>query len=169
MANFQFGQDNVGGGWGVPSGYMQAMSASPTANAISGIANAIAAASQQYQAARQNEANNQFRSRQLQQQYDLSTSGTNMEQQRIDLLRQQYESQQELNRLERERQRRLTEAALGLQGLFESPSEPSLPQQQQAAPMSESMQLFHPYGLTPANPQYNIGNPSLINNYGLYQ
>ena len=55
MANFQFGQDNVGSGWQVPSWYVQGMSQSPMAASIAGIGNSIAAFSGGYQAARQAE------------------------------------------------------------------------------------------------------------------
>jgi hypothetical protein len=66
MANFQFGQDNVGAGWGnLPSGYVQGMSASPMATGISGIAAAIANAAQQYQQARQNAFMEQLKQKQL--------------------------------------------------------------------------------------------------------
>ena len=55
MANFQFGQDNVGSGWQVPSWYVQGMSQSPMAASIAGIGNSIAAFSGGYQSARQAE------------------------------------------------------------------------------------------------------------------
>jgi len=57
MANFQFGQDNVGSGWQVPSWYVQGMSQSPMAASIAGIGNSIAAFASGYQAARQAERN----------------------------------------------------------------------------------------------------------------
>lgn len=57
MANFQFGQDNVGSNWQVPSWYVQGMSQSPMAASIAGIGNSIAAFASGYQAARQAERN----------------------------------------------------------------------------------------------------------------
>jgi hypothetical protein len=171
MANFQFGQDNVGGGWGVPSGYMQAMSASPTANALSGIANAIAAASQQYQAARQNAVMEGIRNRQLNIEQGRFESAGTLERKRIDLARDEYEYRKRKLEAEMNQQKIFGEAAVGLRDIFSSGAsmrEPQLPQQQQATPMSDSMQLFPPYGLPPANPQSNLGSPSLITPYGIY-
>lgn len=55
MANFQFGQDNVGSNWQVPSWYVQGMSQSPMAASIAGIGNSIAAFTSGYQAAKQAE------------------------------------------------------------------------------------------------------------------
>lgn len=55
MANFQFGQDNVGSGWQVPSWYVQGMSQSPMAASIAGLGNSIAAFTSGYQAAKQAE------------------------------------------------------------------------------------------------------------------
>lgn len=57
MANFQFGQDNVGSNWQVPSWYVQGMSQSPMAASIAGIGNSIAAFTSGYQAAKQAERN----------------------------------------------------------------------------------------------------------------
>ena len=57
MANFQFGQDNVGSGWQVPSWYVQGMSQSPMAASIAGIGNSITAFTSGYQAAKQAERN----------------------------------------------------------------------------------------------------------------
>lgn len=55
MANFQFGQQNVGSNWDVPSWYVQSMGQSPMAASIAGIGNSIAAFASGYQAARQAE------------------------------------------------------------------------------------------------------------------
>lgn len=167
MANFQFGQDNVGGGWGsLPPGYMQAMSASPMATGISGIAAAIANAAQQYQQARQNAFAEQIRQKQLELQQGQTSGEFNLGQQRIDLAKEQFKAQQEQAKQAIENQRRYNQVALGLRGIFTGESEPSLPQGQQM-PQQAPMVLFPPYGLEPATPpQYNLGNPSMM--YGQY-
>lgn len=161
MANFQFGQDNVGAGWGIPSGYVQGMSASPMATSISGIAAAIANAAQQYQQARQNAFMEQMKQRQFQAEQGRASTGYGLEQQRIDLAKEQFKAQQEQARQAIENQRRYNQVALGLRGIFTGESEPSLPQGQQM-PQQAPMVLFPPYGLEPATPQYNLGNPYMM-------
>ena len=168
MANFQFGQDNVGGGWSsLPPGYMQGMSASPMATGISGIAAAIANAAQQYQQARQNAFMEQMKQRQFQAEQGRASTGYGLEQQRIDLAKEQFKAQQEQAKQAIENQRRYNQVALGLRGIFTGESEPSLPQDQSTSYQQPSMQLFPPYGLEPATPtQYNLGDPSMM--YGQY-
>lgn len=161
MANFQFGQDNVGAGWGIPSGYVQGMSASPMATSISGIAAAIANAAQQYQQARQNAFMEQLKQRQLAAEQGRASTGYGLEQQRIDLAKEQFKAQQEQARQAIENQRRYNQVALGLRGIFTGESEPSLPQDQQM-PQQAPMVLFPPYGLEPATPQYNPGSPYMM-------
>lgn len=163
MANFQFGQDNVGAGWGnLPSGYVQGMSASPMATGISGIAAAIANAAQQYQQARQNAFMEQLKQKQLAAEQQRASTGYGLEQQRIDLAKDQFKAQQEQARQAIENQRRYNQVALGLRGIFTGESEPSLPQDQQM-PQQAPMVLFPPYGLEPATPpQYNLGNPYMM-------
>ena len=65
MANFQFGQDNVGSNWQVPSWYVQGMSQSPMAASIAGIGNSIAAFTSGYQAAKQAERGYQLEQQQM--------------------------------------------------------------------------------------------------------
>ena len=152
MANFQFGQDNVGAGWGnLPSGYVQGMSASPMATGISGIAAAIANAAQQYQQARQNAFMEQLKQRQLEAEQGRSSTGYGLEQQRIDLAKDQFKAQQEQARQAIENQRMFNQVALGVRGIFTGGSEPSLPQDQQM-PQQAPMVLFPPYGLELAHP-----------------
>lgn len=169
MANFQFGQDNVGAGWGnLPSGYVQGMSASPMATGISGIAAAIANAAQQYQQARQNAFMEQLKQKQLAAEQQRASTGYGLEQQRIDLAKDQFKAQQEQAKNAQSEQIRFNNAMMRLRGALTGESEPSLPQGQQMQQQAPMM-LFPPYGLEPATPpQYNLdlGNPSMM--YGQY-
>lgn len=166
MANFQFGQDNVGAGWGnLPAGYFQGMSASPMATGISGVAAAIANAAQQYQQARQNAFMEQMKQRQLEAEQGRASTGYGLEQQRIDFAKEQFKAQQEQAKQAIENQRRYNQVALGLRGIFTGESEPSLPQGQQM-PQQAPMVLFPPYGLEPATFQYDLGNTPMM--YGQY-
>lgn len=65
MANFQFGQDNVGSNWQVPSWYVQGMSQSPMAASIAGLGNSISAFTSGYQASRNAEQANDIQKQKL--------------------------------------------------------------------------------------------------------
>ena len=110
MANFQFGQDNVGSNWQVPSWYVQGMSQSPMAASIAGIGNSISAFTSGYQAAKQAERNYQLE----QQQMGLNERQVGLKESEFDQRKKLIEQQAADARNEEARRKRLAEYQMWL-------------------------------------------------------
>lgn len=153
MANFQFGQDNVGSNWQVPSWYVQGMSQSPMAASIAGIGNSIAAFTSGYQAAKQAERNYGLE----QQQMGLNERQVGLKEDEAAYRKKLLEDQVAAAEREKQRQERLRLRQLGLEGIFtgenldlNSGTVPATPPQQQwrGVPYQMPTQYFGTGGIS---------------------
>lgn len=136
MANFQFGQDNVGSNWQVPSWYVQGMSQSPMAASIAGIGNSIAAFTSGYQAAKQAERGYQLE----QQQMGLRERQIGAQESEVEMRKKLIEQQAK----EQARQQGLNSALDYYYRQFYGYG--------QNQPVANSPAIFNDSGLTPATP-----------------
>jgi len=114
MANFQFGQQNVGSNWDVPSWYVQSMGQSPMAASIAGIGNSIAAFASGYQAAKKAERDYGMEQARL----GLSERQVGLQESESLQRKKLIEQQAAEAEMEKRRQERLRLRQLELRGVF---------------------------------------------------
>lgn len=155
MANFQFGQDNVGSNWQVPSWYVQSMGQSPMAASIAGIGNSIAAFASGYQAAKQAERG-----------YGLDERRVKAQEKQIEQQGKYYEdtlgARSQAAQQQEQSDAAMSNLAMRLSGILGGLYRGNQEQAQASGQMQPNVLQNAPFpqdGLTPATQRTNLGVP----------